>query len=81
LDGGSARRKAATYTQNNTNTNAYIDIHASSGIGTHDTSVRADEDGLCLRPRGRCDRQVIIMKIITVTGGPEPGIVLITLAQ
>jgi hypothetical protein len=31
LDGGSARRKAATYTQNNTNT----DIHALSGIQTH----------------------------------------------
>jgi hypothetical protein len=28
------------------------DIHASSGIGTHDPSVRAGEGGSCLRPRG-----------------------------
>jgi hypothetical protein len=35
LDGGSARRKAATYTMDNTNTN----IHVSSGIRTHDLSV------------------------------------------
>jgi hypothetical protein len=33
-DGRSARRKAATYTQNNT------DTHASSGIRTHDPSGR-----------------------------------------
>jgi hypothetical protein len=50
MDGGSARRKAATYTQNNTN------IHASSGIQTHDPSVRAGEDSSCLRPHGHCDR-------------------------
>jgi hypothetical protein len=31
-------------------------IHALSGIGTHDLSVRAHEDRLCLRPRGHCDR-------------------------
>jgi hypothetical protein len=29
------------------------DIHASSGIRTHDSRVRASEDGSCLRPRGR----------------------------
>jgi hypothetical protein len=34
----------------------YTDIHASSGIRTHDPSVRAVEDGLYLRPRGHCDR-------------------------
>jgi hypothetical protein len=28
-------------------------IYASSGIRTHDPSVRAGEDTLCLRPRGR----------------------------
>jgi hypothetical protein len=49
---GSARRKAVTYTQNNTNT----DIHASSGIRNHDPSVQAGEDSSYLRPRGHCDR-------------------------
>jgi hypothetical protein len=42
-----SRLKAATYTQDNTNT----DIHALSGIRTHDPSVRAREDSSCLRPR------------------------------
>jgi hypothetical protein len=57
FDGGSARRKAATYTQNNTNTEqTHTDIHASSGIRTHDPSVRASEDSSCPRPRGQCDR-------------------------
>jgi hypothetical protein len=32
------------------------DIHALSGIRTHDLSVRTSEDTLCLRPRGHCDR-------------------------
>jgi hypothetical protein len=31
-------------------------IYASSRIRTHDPSVRAGEDGLCLRPRGHRDR-------------------------
>jgi hypothetical protein len=53
LDGGSARRKASTYTQNNTNT----DIHALSWFRTHDPSVRASEYSSCLRPRSHCDRQ------------------------
>jgi hypothetical protein len=35
----------------------HIDIHASSGIRTHDPSVRAGEDCSCLRPRGHYDRQ------------------------
>jgi hypothetical protein len=39
--------------------NAHIDIHALSGIRTHDPSVRAGEDGSCLRPRGLCDRHVL----------------------
>jgi hypothetical protein len=34
-----------------------INIHALSGIGTHDSSVRASEDSSCLRPRGHCDLQ------------------------
>jgi hypothetical protein len=45
LDGGSARRKAATYTVESTNTEyTNTDIHASSGIRTHDPSVWASED-------------------------------------
>jgi hypothetical protein len=57
LDGGSARRKAATYTQNNTNIEqTHTDIHALSEIRTHDPSVRASEDSSCPRPRGHCDR-------------------------
>jgi hypothetical protein len=31
-------------------------IHALSGIRTHDPSVRASEDSSCLRPCGYCDR-------------------------
>jgi hypothetical protein len=34
----------------------HINIHASSGIRTHDLSVGAGEDSSCLRPRGHCDR-------------------------
>jgi hypothetical protein len=41
-----------TYTQNNTNT----DIHALSGIRTHDPRVQASEDTSCLRPRDHYDR-------------------------
>jgi hypothetical protein len=33
------------------------DIHALSGIPTHDPSVRASEVSSCLRPRGHCDRR------------------------
>jgi hypothetical protein len=33
------------------------DIHALSWIRTHDPSVRASKDSLCLRPRGHCDWQ------------------------
>jgi hypothetical protein len=33
-----------------------IEIHASSGIQTHDPSVRAGEDGSCLKLRGNCDQ-------------------------
>jgi hypothetical protein len=32
-------------------------IHALSGVRTHDSSVRASEDSSCLRPRGHCNRQ------------------------
>jgi hypothetical protein len=33
-------------------------IHALSGIRTHDPSVRASENISCLRPRGHCDRPI-----------------------
>jgi hypothetical protein len=36
----------------------HTDIHASSGIRTHDPSIRAGEDVSCLRPRDHCDRRV-----------------------
>jgi hypothetical protein len=32
------------------------DVHALSAIRTHEPSVRASEDILCLTPRGHCDR-------------------------
>jgi hypothetical protein len=36
--------------------NAHTDIHASSGIRTHDSSVREGEDGSCPRLRDHCDQ-------------------------
>jgi hypothetical protein len=57
LGGGSARRKAATYTHNSTNTEYNNkDTHASSGTRTHDPSVTESEDSSCVIPRGHCDR-------------------------
>jgi hypothetical protein len=38
------------------------DIHALSGIRTHDSSVRASECSLCLRLRGYCDRLTIYIQ-------------------
>jgi hypothetical protein len=38
-------------------TKAYTDIHASSGIRTHDSSGRAGADGSYLIPRRHYDRQ------------------------
>jgi hypothetical protein len=58
LDVESGLRKAATYTQKNTNTEeTHTDICASSGIRTHDPSVRAAKDSSCLRERGHSDRR------------------------
>jgi hypothetical protein len=37
------------------------DIHALSWIRTHDPSVRASEDSLCLRQRGYCDRLFVLL--------------------
>jgi hypothetical protein len=62
LDGGSALRKAATYTQDNINTEqTHTHIHALSGIRTYDPNVRESEDRSCFRPRGHCDRPVELM--------------------
>jgi hypothetical protein len=62
MDGGLARSKAATYTQNNANTEyTHTDIHSLNGIRTHDPSVRAGEDGSFLRPLGHCDRPTLLL--------------------
>jgi hypothetical protein len=37
--------------------NARTDIHALSGIRTHNPSVQASEGSSCLRQRGHCDRR------------------------
>jgi hypothetical protein len=39
--------------------NAHTDIHALSGIRTHELSVRASEESSCLRQRGHCDRHYV----------------------
>jgi hypothetical protein len=57
LDWGSARRKAANYTQNNIPQNKRTQTSLRlSGIRTYDRSVRASEDSSCRRQRGHCDR-------------------------
>jgi hypothetical protein len=38
--------------------NSHTDIHALSGIRTHDPNVRASEYSSCLRPRDHCDRRL-----------------------
>jgi hypothetical protein len=43
--------------------NAHTDIHALSVIRTHDPSVRAGEDGSCLRPGGHCERHLTYLTI------------------
>jgi hypothetical protein len=59
LGGWSARRKASTCTQTQKNAHTHIEtlnIHALSGIRTHDPGFRASEDSACLRPLCYCDR-------------------------
>jgi hypothetical protein len=49
------------------------DIHASSGIRTHDRSVLADEDGSCYRSRGHgfdSRRYQIILEVLGLERGP-----------
>jgi hypothetical protein len=38
------------------------DIHALSGIRSHDPSVRVSEDSSCLRQSGHCDRPSLILE-------------------
>jgi hypothetical protein len=42
-------------------------IHALNGIRTHDPSFRASEDSSCLRPRGYCDRPIIVLTYLKVS--------------
>jgi hypothetical protein len=52
-----AGRNGITYIQNNTNAvKTQIDIHVSSEIRTHDSSIREGKDGSRLRQRGQSDR-------------------------
>jgi hypothetical protein len=62
LDGGSASFKASAYSeQHQHRIKAHnTDIHALGEIRTHDPSVRAIEDSLCLRPHGHCDPFLVI---------------------
>jgi hypothetical protein len=53
LDGGSARHKAATYTQVDTE-QTHADINASIGVETHNPSVERAN----LRPPGNCDQPI-----------------------
>jgi hypothetical protein len=51
----------ATQTQENARTHTHTpNIHAVSGIRTHDHSVRASEDSLCLRPLSYRDRPTFL---------------------
>jgi hypothetical protein len=62
LDGGSARRKASTYTGQHNTGKTRTHIHAPSRIRTCDPSVRAAEDSTCLRMRGHWDRLSMVVK-------------------
>jgi hypothetical protein len=42
---------------------SHTDIHALSGIRTHDPRVRASKDSSCLRPRGHCDRPRPLVRV------------------
>jgi hypothetical protein len=46
--------------------NAFTDIHALSGIRTHDPRVRASKESSCHRPSGYCDRQIYIYMCVCV---------------
>jgi hypothetical protein len=46
----------------------HTDIHASSGIQTHDPTVQAGDDSLCLRLHGHCDQPPGITRIMKRMG-------------
>jgi hypothetical protein len=48
--------------------NAQTGVHASSGIRTHDPSIRAHKDGLCVRPRSQ-NTNSVLMKDLGRTNG------------
>jgi hypothetical protein len=66
LNGGSAQRKASTYTGQHNTEKTRTHIHAPSRIRTCDPNVRAAEDSKCLRQRGHWDRFIIIIVVIIV---------------
>jgi hypothetical protein len=51
-------------------------LHASSGIRTNDPSVRAGEDGSCLRPRGHCDWLGLELRTVKTAFSVEQRILL-----
>jgi hypothetical protein len=46
----------------------HTNIHASSGIRTHNISVGVGKDSSCLRSRGHCDRLYFINKVGELVG-------------
>jgi Mn2+/Fe2+ NRAMP family transporter len=52
----------------------HTNIHALSGIRTHDPSVRASEESSCLRTRGYCDRLLYTSHCNLFTLTAEKGI-------
>jgi hypothetical protein len=67
MDGGSAPSQGHCLHGHRIN----ADIHAFSGIQTHDPSVRASEDSSCLRPRRHCDRRVKHLEALNTSRGTE----------
>jgi hypothetical protein len=55
--GDQPNSKAFTYTGQHKHRKTWTDVHALSGIQTHDPSVRAADDSTCLRLHSHCDRQ------------------------
>jgi hypothetical protein len=53
---GRVARPLPAHKTTQTQNKAHIDVHAMSGIRTHDPRVRGREDSSCLRPCGHCDR-------------------------
>jgi hypothetical protein len=60
-------RPLPTHRTTQTQKKRQTDIHALSGIRTHDPSVWASEDSSWLRLRGYCDQQCIIYTVETAS--------------